>query len=352
MEHVDKPTYVATPDLIPCFPRPGDEWYGKSSTRGRRQIQNRLNQRAFRLRQRTRNNAKALGEINSNISVRNPNRKEAKDAKGVNTPPFLSCRTKSAPERTALGSKTPLFGVFEILAAKPADVDHPQFLSGRTKSAPASGKPGSNTSPSTLSTISEGRTRDADKPHFLSSPEKSKQPQAGPGSDTRSFRLLSDELSLLIQQNVMEGARLNAQHLGIDPDNLLEGGHGGVLSRQGHTIPRSLMPGKLQGEVQHDPIIDILPYPRLRHQLVQALAAGELDEESFCAEVRESGALDTEGYRYGLLCWGCPDDVGAWEMSEQFARRWCFVLQGCERLLESTNLWRLRRSETAIGLIP
>ena len=148
----------------------------------------------------------------------------------------------------------------------------------------------------------------------------------------------------------MEGARFNAQYLGINSDNLLEGGHGAILSRPGHTIPDSLKPGRLQGEVQHDPIVDVLPYPRFRHQLMQALAAGKLDEESFCADIRESGALDTEGSRCGLLCWGSPDDIDGWEMSAHFARRWWFVLQGCERLFESTNLWRSKRSEVAIGL--
>ena len=311
------------------------------------------------------------------ISALNANIQEAKDPKDVELPPFLSDRTKSAPDSRIIGSKTPPLGVFTILAAKPADIDQPQFLSGRTKSKSPQGGPGSDISPFSVSPISECRTRDAEKPHFLSARTKSEPSQRGPGSDTSrdtdkphflsartksepsqggpgndppSFGLVRDELSLLIQRNVMEGARVNAQHLGINPDNLLEGGHGGTLSRQGNTVSHSLIPGKLQSEVQHDPIIDVLPYPRLRHQLVQALAAGKLDEESFCAEVRESGALDIEGCRYGLLCWGAPDDVGAWEMSEHFVRRWCFVLQGCERLFESTNLWRLKRSEKAISL--
>ena len=307
MERVHKPTRVATPGPTPSFPSPSNDWCGKSGTRERRQIQNRLNQRAYRQRQRTYNGVRAPRETGSIISARNANVQGAKDRKDVDLPPVLSRRTESAPESRSLGSKTPPFGVSAIAAAKPADVDQPHFLSGRSKSAPAAGNP----------------------------------PSSG---------LVMDELSLLIQRNVMEGASVNAQHLGINPDNLLEGGHGSVLSRHGLTISDPLKPGKLQGEIQHDPIIDILPYPRLRHQLVRALAAGQLDEESFCAEVRESGALDIEGRRHGLLCWGAPDDVGGWEMSEHFARRWCFVLQGCGRLFESTNLWRSTRSEKAIGL--
>lgn len=324
------------PDLIPYHHNSDSS----TSSKGRRKIQNRVNQRAFRQRRKTGSSVRDHRDMESMMSVLKTDVQEGTDLKHPRRPRLLSDHTASAPESRTLGKERPAIANLPTRSKSMQEPRAPRrrtppfgflppFLNTRTVSAPASAGPGINISLSGLS---------------------SDLPQGAFGGDDPGLGLADDELSLLIQRNVMDGARTNAQHLGINPDDLLESGHGGTISRQGSTISHSLKPGTLQSQVQHDPMIDILPDPRLRHQLVEALAAGTLDQESFCAEIRRSGELDIEGFRSGLLCWGPPDDVGGWEMSEHFARRWSFVLQGCERLLDSTNAWRLKRYEKAIAL--
>lgn len=342
MDRVHKQSLVAISRLIPGQSSAGNENIiaSRQNKTNRRQLQNRVNQRAFRQRQRTSDAERALewpantvadeeAEVANDVDDAN----SVSSVSGVDRPPFLVSRTQSAPAATTLGSKNAASGT---TAAGSRNEEQPRFLSRRTKSATA-------TAPASAS-------GEAGHDYFSHAGETSTLLQREPPSGPPVFE--RDELSLLIQRNVMDGASANAQHLGINPNNLLEGVRGNTLSREELISSDSLKPGKLQGEVQHHAIIDILPCPQLRHQLLQALAAGTLDEERFCEEVRESGALNVEGCRCGLLCWGAPDDLADWEMSEPFVRRWSFVLSGCERLFESTNLWRSRRSEKAIGVSP
>lgn len=50
-------------------------------------------------------------------------------------------------------------------------------------------------------------------------------------------------------------------------------------------------------------------------------------------------------YRCGLIVWSTPDQLPSWEISEHFVRKYASLLQGCEDLLDATNAWRRRRGE-------
>lgn len=53
--------------------------------------------------------------------------------------------------------------------------------------------------------------------------------------------------------------------------------------------------------------------------------------------------------RSGLVVWSSPESLESWELSEPFVRRWAALLQGCEDLIAATNAWRARRGERPFG---
>jgi hypothetical protein len=46
-----------------------------------------------------------------------------------------------------------------------------------------------------------------------------------------------------------------------------------------------------------------------------------------------------------MVLWGEPWCTTGWEISEGFARKWAFLLDGCNNLIESTNKWREARGD-------
>ena len=55
--------------------------------------------------------------------------------------------------------------------------------------------------------------------------------------------------------------------------------------------------------------------------------------------------LNGSWQRGGLVVWSSPEQVASWELSEPFVRRWALLLEGCEDLIAATNAWRSRRGE-------
>jgi hypothetical protein len=47
----------------------------------------------------------------------------------------------------------------------------------------------------------------------------------------------------------------------------------------------------------------------------------------------------------GLLLWGEPWSETGWEVTEGFAKKWAFLLQGCDTYIEATNKYRAARGE-------
>lgn len=102
-------------------------------------------------------------------------------------------------------------------------------------------------------------------------------------------------------------------------------------------LPPALQPTALQISILHHPWIDIFPCPRLRDNL---LCAGDLlDDDGLCLEICAGGDSGDSG----LIVWGEPWDPLGWEITEPFAQRWPWVLEGCDDVIRATNYWRALR---------
>ncbi|OJJ45163.1 hypothetical protein ASPZODRAFT_134571 [Penicilliopsis zonata CBS 506.65] len=52
--------------------------------------------------------------------------------------------------------------------------------------------------------------------------------------------------------------------------------------------------------------------------------------------------------RTGLIVWGEPHLAESWEATPGFLRKWAWVMAGCDELIESTNRWRRTRGEEPV----
>lgn len=118
-----------------------------------------------------------------------------------------------------------------------------------------------------------------------------------------------------------------------------------TLSRTSlHSLPPALHPTPLQTTTPHPRWIDILPHPTLRDNLIRAL--GSFDEDDLYTDT--VGGL-FEGFpasrieECGVVMWWPPWDVGGWEVTEGFVRKWGWQLRGCGDLIQGSNAWRRRR---------
>ncbi|KAI0469210.1 hypothetical protein F4859DRAFT_137584 [Xylaria cf. heliscus] len=109
-------------------------------------------------------------------------------------------------------------------------------------------------------------------------------------------------------------------------------------------LPPSLQETWLQQTTPHDMWVDTFPCPKLRDNIISYESF--VDEDEFCADVM--GGL-YEGFNdiemNGLLVWGEPWSETGWEVSQGFARKWGFLLKGCDTLIEATNKYREARGE-------
>ena len=104
------------------------------------------------------------------------------------------------------------------------------------------------------------------------------------------------------------------------------------------TLPSSIAPTQLQTIVPHKPYLDMLPWASLRDRLLKSVSV--INEEEFMADMR-SGSLRV----WGTVPW---DPMG-WEVSEEFARRWWFLIDG--GIVRTSNFWRAQRGETPLALV-
>lgn len=284
--HVDKRHSSAStsPPAIPIatVSTANENWRGKNDPAERRRIQNRLNQRAFRQRQRAgeqtkqykpRSNSSASGS-QKDEDDESSSEDEAESPEARHTTPFRQYGTSSATANST-----------------------------------------------------------------------GEQPEGMRDSQGRVW----DELAQLINRNFMAAVVSNAQQLGIDV-GALRSTTPMVTPKPNRQVPASLKPVELQHQVAHDPVIDTIPHPRLRFNILRAIAARQIDPAAFSRCIRGSGALEESNgnwQRSGLVVWSSPESLDSWELSEPFIRRWAALLQGCEDLLAATNAWRSRRGERA-----
>lgn len=287
----DRPSPVGHGIPIATVMTANENWRGKNDPAERRRIQNRLNQRAFRQRQRAGESPKQY-------------RPRAGSAKAEDHDDEDDDSASSSSEDED-------------------EADSPQSESDH----PSPNAEGPSTSES--SEAQSSSTTDA---------------QTG---------LVWDELARIINRNFMQAAVQNAQHLGVNLQALQQGALVKTPRTANRQIPQALIPVEAQFQIAHDPIIDILPHARLRYNILHGIATGQVNAAEFSQRLRTSGSLEQVNgnwQRRGMVVWTDPHQTGSWELSEPFVRRWCFLLNNCEDLLAATNVWRGRRGERLFPL--
>ncbi|KAJ5117438.1 hypothetical protein N7448_011070 [Penicillium atrosanguineum] len=194
--------------------------------------------------------------------------------------------------------------------------------------------------------------------------------------------LLSDRLLHLVHYNVFRALISNKNFLrqlseiviedsGIDnlhPSRRLCGRHT-VIRPANPQIPTSLLPTSLQMVRPHSKWIDMFPFPQIRDNLIRW--EGYFDHVEFLRDIFGSMVNDnlhptpdasemptpmvTHGEddvittgRKGLVVWGEAYNKDSWEATPGFLRKWAWVVENCEELIEISNRWRKIRGEEPI----
>ncbi|KAJ2994515.1 hypothetical protein NUW58_g1534 [Xylaria curta] len=154
-------------------------------------------------------------------------------------------------------------------------------------------------------------------------------------------------LLVLIQLNVFRGMLSNMAMLRLLDRLPIECGmvlYAKDFPSPPEVLPPSLQETWLQQTTPHDMWVDTVPCPRLRDNILSYVNL--ISEDDFCEDVM--GGL-FEGFNdieiNGLLVWGEPWSETGWEVTPGFAKKWGFLLKGCDTLIEATNRYREARGE-------
>ncbi|KAB8269328.1 hypothetical protein BDV30DRAFT_217052 [Aspergillus minisclerotigenes] len=160
-----------------------------------------------------------------------------------------------------------------------------------------------------------------------------------------------DHLLTLVKFNVYRALAENMNVLGMD---IKEWMHADAISPFctfqpqpfDRVIPIHLQPTAIQRAVPHHPWLDFFPHPRMRDRLI--FAANIYDDEQLCIDIM--GFWNTDVHDPALIVWGQPWEIANWEMSDAFVKKWGWTVQDCPELFKSTNTWRALRGEKRLLL--
>jgi hypothetical protein len=299
-----------------------ENWRGKNDPAERRRIQNRLNQRAFRERQRT-------GETSKSAS---PPKQVRSDEEGDD----YADDGKKGGEGGEGGDNDDNDDddddeEEEEKSSSDEEDDDEDDDDEAEQSNPGSPPPGPA------------------QPHFNGQVSRA---ACTPATSLPSTDNPWDELAQLINRNFMQAVSANAQRLGLNSAALCAATATKTPRlRNPANLPPTLKPVEVQHQLPHDPLIDTIPHSRLRFNILRAIATGNLDAARFSASLRRSGAVigvQGEARRSGLIVWNFPEQLSSWELSEGFVMVFGFLLEGCEDFIAATNVWRSRRGERSL----
>ncbi|KAL5592465.1 hypothetical protein FOBRF1_013491 [Fusarium oxysporum] len=200
-----------------------------------------------------------------------------------------------------------------------------------------------------------------------------------------TFPLSLDHLLHLIQYNVFRALISNKRTLNTLPSDPTACPATGpyrddtALYPLNPHIPPSLAPTTLQQTHYHSIWINVIPFPRMRDNLIRYEGrfdprelmqdlVGELMSSTpalwrrgtpSIANVPDSMPLilssgsDTDEVtagRKGLIVWGEPHEMQSWEATPGFLAKWTWAMEGCQELIEISNHWRMKRGEEPIRL--
>lgn len=144
----------------------------------------------------------------------------------------------------------------------------------------------------------------------------------------------------------------------------------------GLKMPDSIVPTPMQMEVCHSTWINMIPFPRLRDNLIQWESS--FDHGEFLQDIvgqmmdldlarraytQESSAIpsrvrlvnsdedDITAGMGGLIITGEPYVKESWEATPGFLKKWTWAVEGCEELVEVSNRWRVARGEDPLQLV-
>ncbi|OBT98419.1 hypothetical protein VE01_03082 [Pseudogymnoascus verrucosus] len=287
-----------------------EDWVGITDPVERRKRQNRINQRLYRRRHQTNSSRGKVSETKTNdVGNQTPKSKPDDDDFKADSPGTNLVVTKLPQEDPAL----------EIVKQHdPPDFQWPTSVCNFTSS----------------------------EAHLLIH-----RFESWAGQIRRAAHPTPSHLPMLIKFNVWRALVSNTFTLGLTMEQTADDDALSPFTTNSPLIhshlPAALIPTALQKRIPHHPWIDLLPFPRMRENLIRAGDAW--DEEGLCGDMM--GFFHQGTGREGVIVWGEPWDPRGWEASEEFLEYWGWAIEGCCEIVESTNYWRASRGEKPVRVL-